>query len=439
MIARRKVADFAFAMLGLFLVVASMSVLVALFGQLVLDGSARLMETHEVRPNGYGPGRFDIIGTLEKAADGTFVLRRDPLVLSGEHLDMASLPPLEGKLVVAEGRIPSPGQEVMEAERVGALGEGKTPRYSRQGVAGVLRREAGKWVLHPAPLRLDVSEAEAGQLAGRRVCATPVRPYSDPLRVESLERLVRQTFFGSMPSREAARAGIKSALVGSVLVVTLAMLLTVPVGVAAGVYLEEYARRNWLTDIIEINIANLAGVPSIVWGLMALGLLVYQFHLGRSILAAGITLALLVLPMVIMATRESVRAIPGAIREASYACGASKWQTMWHHLLPYSLGGILTGSIISLSRAIGETAPLITVGALTYIAFLPEFSITNPLGWLKSEFTVLPIQMFNWVSRPETEFNRNAAAAGLVLLVLTLSMNAVAIALRYRLRKKITW
>jgi len=439
MIRRRKIADGVFAALGIVLVVASLSVLVALFGRLAADGFGRLWETHEVRPNGYAPARFDIIGALRRGDDGTVILQRDSLVISGENIDAAKLAPLEGKAVLAEGRIPSPGQRVMEVEAVSALPEGPPPRYSRQNLAAVLRRGDEGWILEPLPLRIDVAAAEAEPLLGRRVCLTPARPYSDPLRIESMDRLVRQTFFGAMPSRDPARAGIKSAIVGSILVVGLTMLLAVPVGVAAGVYLEEYARKNWLTAAIEINIANLAGVPSIVWGLMALGLLVYQLHLGRSILTGGITLALLVLPMVIMATRESVRAIPGSIREASYACGASRWQTVWHHILPYSLGGVLTGSIISLSRAIGETAPLITVGALTYIAFLPEFSLSDPLGWARSEFTVMPIQMFNWVSRPEKEFNQNAAAAGLVLLVLTLSMNAVAIVLRYRLRRKIQW
>jgi phosphate transport system permease protein len=242
-----------------------------------------------------------------------------------------------------------------------------------------------------------------------------------------------------MPSREPERAGIKSALVGSILVICVTMILAVPLGVAAGIWLEEYGRKNWFTALIEINIANLAGVPSIVWGLMALGLLVYHFNFGRSIQTAGITLGLLVLPIVIMSTREAIRAIPIHIREASYACGASKWQTVRYHILPYSLSGILTGTIIGLSRAIGETAPLITIGALTYIAFLPEFSWSNPFAWLGSGFTVVPIQMFNWISRPDTAFQANAAAAGIILLGLTLTMNAGAIALRYRLRKRITW
>jgi len=251
-------------------------------------------------------------------------------------------------------------------------------------------------------------------------------------------------FFTSYPSRFAAQAGILSAWVGTTLVMLVTAATAVPLGVAAGVYLEEYAPKNWLTALIEINIANLAGVPSIVYGLMALGLFVYQLHLGQSVLTAGLTLALLILPIVLVATRESIRAVPGSIREAAYALGATKWQTVKDHVLPYSTGGILTGVIIALSRAIGETAPLITIGALTFIAFLPGSPITTEFpyvsyDWLLSPFTVMPIQMFNWISRPQREFHLNAAAAGLVLMVMTLAMNGLAIYLRYRFRKRIKW
>ncbi len=251
-------------------------------------------------------------------------------------------------------------------------------------------------------------------------------------------------FFTSYPSRFASQAGILSAWVGTTLVMLVTALTAVPLGVAAGVYLEEYAPKNWLTALIEINIATLAGVPSIVYGLMALGLFVYQFRLGQSILTAGLTLALLILPIVIVATRESIRAVPGSIREAAYALGATKWQTVKDHVLPYSTGGILTGVIIALSRAIGETAPLITIGALTFIAFLPNPPITSAFPflsfeWLISPFTVMPIQMFNWVSRPQREFHLNAAAAGLVLMAMTLAMNGLAIYIRYRFRKRIKW
>jgi phosphate transport system permease protein len=251
-------------------------------------------------------------------------------------------------------------------------------------------------------------------------------------------------FFTNYPSRRAESAGILSAWVGSTLVMLVTALTAIPLGVAAGVYLEEYAAKNLFTDIIEINITNLAGVPSIVYGLLALGLFVYTFGLGQSILTAGLTLALLILPIVIVATREAIRSIPQVIREGAYALGATKWQTTSDHIIPYSMPGILTGSIIGLSRAIGETAPIITIGALTFIAFLPpapvggEFPFLN-FEWLKSGFTVMPIQMFNWTSRPEEAFQVNAAAAGLVLVVMTLSMNALAIYIRYQLRKKIKW
>jgi phosphate transport system permease protein len=251
-------------------------------------------------------------------------------------------------------------------------------------------------------------------------------------------------FFTNFPSRRAANAGILSAWVGTILVMMVTALAAVPLGVAAGVYLEEYAPKNWMTDIIEINITNLAGVPSIVYGLLALGLFVYQFGFGQSILSAGLTLALLILPVVIVATRESIRAIPQMIREGSYACGATTWQTVRDHILPYSSAGILTGVIIGMARAIGETAPIITIGALTFIAFLPTapFSGDPPAGlfdWIFSPFTVMPIQMFNWTSRPEAAFQVNAAAAGFVLVLMTLAMNGAAIWLRYRLRKNIKW
>ncbi|HET9297290.1 MAG TPA: phosphate ABC transporter permease PstA [Candidatus Binatia bacterium] len=263
------------------------------------------------------------------------------------------------------------------------------------------------------------------------------------LAIDGTTRLTWE-FFTSFPSRFASRAGILSAWVGTILVMIVTAFTAVPLGVAAGIYLEEYAPKNWLTAIIEINIANLAGVPSIVYGLMALGLFVYQLRLGHSILTAGLTLALLILPIVIVATREAIRAVPGTIREAALALGATKWQTVKDHVVPYSTGGILTGVIIALSRAIGETAPLITIGALTFIAFLPgapikaEFPFIS-LEWLMSPFTVMPIQMFNWISRPQEEFHLNAAATGLVLMFMTLMMNAVAIYLRYRFRKRINW
>jgi len=263
------------------------------------------------------------------------------------------------------------------------------------------------------------------------------------LFMDGSERLTYK-FLTSFPSRFAEEAGILSAWVGSFLVLLVTVFAAIPIGIAAGIYLEEYARKNWLTGLIELNIVNLAGVPSIVYGLLAVGMFVQIMKLGESILTGGLTLGLLILPMVIMATRESVRAIPTMIREASYATGATKWQTVRYHIIPYSMGGILTGVIIGLSRAIGETAPIITVGALTFIAFLPSPPITAAFPflsfkWLMDPFTVMPIQMFNWVSRPQQAFQVNAAAAGIVLMVMTLLMNGVAIYIRYRFRKRIKW
>jgi phosphate transport system permease protein len=255
---------------------------------------------------------------------------------------------------------------------------------------------------------------------------------------------INYEFFVNFPSRFAERAGILSAWVGSFCIMMTTAFCAIPLGVAAGVYLEEYSKKNWVSQIIELNIINLAGIPSITYGLMALGLFVYKLKLGQSILTAGLTLGLLVLPIIIVTTREAIRSIPNIIREASYAMGASKWQTIRYHILPYSSGGILTGVIISLSRAIGETAPLITIGALTFIAFLPTapFDAHIPFvnfKWLMDPFTVMPIQMFNWLSRPQTEFHVNAAATGIVLLVMTLIMNGGAIWLRLRFRKKMKW
>jgi phosphate transport system permease protein len=263
------------------------------------------------------------------------------------------------------------------------------------------------------------------------------------MAMQGAERITPE-FFTSFPSRRASRAGILSAWVGTSLVMLVTALAAIPLGIASGIYLEEYAKKNWVADLIEINVTNLAGVPSIIYGLLALGLFVYQLRLGESILSAGLTLALLILPVVIVTTRESIRAIPNSLREASYALGASKWQTIWDHILPYSFGSILTGVIIGLSRAIGETAPIITIGALTFIAFLPKSPISQDFpfisfAWLQAPFTVMPIQMFNWVSRPQADFEINAAAAGTVLICMTLGINAIAIFLRYQLRKGIKW
>ena len=263
------------------------------------------------------------------------------------------------------------------------------------------------------------------------------------LLLDGLSRIDWQ-FLTSFPSRRAGDAGILSAWVGTCLIMLVTIVAGVPIGVSAGVYLEEYSPRNWMTELIEITVTNLAGVPSIIYGLLALGAFVYLFGMGESILTAGLTLALLILPIVIVATREAIRAIPVHIREAAYALGATKWQTVTEHVLPYSLAGIMTGVIIGLSRAIGETAPIITIGALTFIAFLPPAPVTAEppflsFDWLNSAFTAMPIQMFSWVSRPGEDFVSNAAAAGVILMAMTLAMNGAAIYLRYRMRKRITW
>lgn len=251
-------------------------------------------------------------------------------------------------------------------------------------------------------------------------------------------------FLTNFPSRKAAEAGFLSPLVGSLWVIATMILVAVPLGIAAAVYLEEYSDQNWLYHLLEINIANLAGVPSIIYGLLGLGLFVRWLAMGRSILAGALTLALLVLPMIIMATREALRSIPMSIREGAYALGATKWQVIRGQVLPAASGGIMTGVILSVSRAIGETAPLITIGALTYIAFLPQVPVIGEFPYLTLKglldpFTAMPIQIFNWVSRPQKGFLENAAAGIVVLLVITLLINGAAIWLRHRQQKKIRW
>ena len=235
-------------------------------------------------------------------------------------------------------------------------------------------------------------------------------------------------FLNNYTSRRASQSGIRPALAGSIFIIVLTAALALPVGVAAAIYLEEYGSRSRMARLIELNIANLAAVPSIIYGLLGLGLFVRALGFGGSILAGASTLALLVLPVVILSTREALRTVPMSLREGSYALGATKWQTIWYQVLPVALPGILTGLILALSRAIGETAPLITIGALTYVPFLPD-SVWAP-------FTVLPIQIFNWVSRPQVEFAQNAAGAIIVLLALLLTMNATAIWLRDRFQKR---
>ena len=236
------------------------------------------------------------------------------------------------------------------------------------------------------------------------------------------------SFITNIASRNAEQAGVYHALMGSIWVIALTGIIALPIGVGAAIFLEEYGSRSRLARFIELNIANLAAVPSIIYGLLGLGLFVRWMGMGQSVIAGATTLALLALPVVILSTREALRTVPNTIREGSYALGATKWQTIWNQVLPMALPGVLTGLILALSRAIGETAPLITIGALTYIPFAPD------TVW--SKFTVLPIQVFNWVSRPQADFHTNAAAAILVLLALLLSMNAVAIIVRDRYQRR---
>ena len=247
--------------------------------------------------------------------------------------------------------------------------------------------------------------------------------FSDGLRWLDID------FLRSFPSRFPERAGILSALAGTLWLISLVAIIAIPVGVATAIYIEEFGGKGKLVKIIDINISNLAGVPSIVYGIIGLTLFVRGLQLERSLISGALTMSLLILPVIIIASREAIRTVPDSIRHAAIALGATQWQTVWSHVLPASFPGILTGVILGLSRAIGETAPLIMIGALTYVAFVPE----GPMD----SFTALPIQIFNWVSRPQEEFHELAAAAIIVLLVVLLSMNSFAIFIRHKMEKKL--
>ena len=248
--------------------------------------------------------------------------------------------------------------------------------------------------------------------------------------IEGFSR-INWDFLTNLPSRRALRAGILTAWTGTLWILVLTAIIAIPLGIAAGVYLEEYAKKSKAASFLEINISNLAGVPSIIYGLLGLEIFVRQMELGASLLAGALTLSLLILPIIIVTTREAIKAVPRSIRDAAYALGASKWQTVWTQVLPASLGGIMTGVILALSRAVGEAAPLIVIGALAYVPFVA----TGPFD----EFTVLPIQIFNWVARPQADFVINAAAAIIVLLFITFLLNGLAVYLRYRQQKKVKW
>lgn len=243
-------------------------------------------------------------------------------------------------------------------------------------------------------------------------------------------RRIDWDFITNLPSRKAERSGIFTALMGSIWILFLTTIIALPIGVAAGIYLEEYSKKGRLSALLEINISNLAGVPSIIFGLLGLEVFVRVLGLGASVLAGSLTLSLLILPIIIVATREAIKAVPSSIKDASYALGASKWQTIWHQVLPASSGGILTGVILALSRAVGETAPLIVIGALAYVPFAPS----SPMD----EFSVLPIQIFNWISRPQHGFIENAAAAIIILLFITFVMNGIAVYFRNKWQKKLS-
>ncbi len=234
-------------------------------------------------------------------------------------------------------------------------------------------------------------------------------------------------FIDSFASRKAERAGIKAALAGTLWVMGVVAVFSFPIGVGAGIFLEEFSEDNWFTRLVEINISNLAGVPSIIYGLLGLAAFVRVFGFGRSVLAGGLTLVLLILPVIIVSTREALRTVPDGIRAAGFALGATRWQVIWHHILPAAMPGILTGMILSLSRAIGETAPLLAIGAASFIAFKPDSVF--------SDFTVLPIQIYDWVGRPKKEFHDLAASGIIVLMSVLLLMNAGAIYLRNRFQQ----
>jgi len=235
-------------------------------------------------------------------------------------------------------------------------------------------------------------------------------------------------FLSDFPSRFPAKAGIHSALIGTLWLISLTALFSVPIGIGAGLYLEEFTKKNRIRQFVDLNISNLAGVPSIVYGMLGLVIFVRWFELNQSVLAGSLTMSLLILPVIIISTREALRAVPNTIRQAAFALGATRWQTIYAHVLPAAFPGILTGIILALSRAIGETAPLIMIGALTYVAFVPD----GPMD----DFTALPIQIFNWASRPQQQFHELAAAGILVLLFVLLLMNSIAVFIRHRLEKK---
>ncbi len=465
LIAKRKRFDVMFNVLGFGLIVLSLSVLGALGAKLIYDGGGRLLETFEITPWGLAPGNRDVVGDFEKApAQGKLPAgyQVTPKMMTLKTVYGTIDPtPLIGQRVAVKGDITKDGAISVDAMRAipdSAPGEEISGEPTVIGKIKRVRPDPKDRNLvhadfYPEPIRVIMPEKNdyaADDLVGERVAVDPGRRGRKAeigvIEAKSVTPLKVENFLSGMLSTNPQESGMFPALVGTLLVCIVTALLTIPMGVAAGIYLEEYAPKNWFTNLIEINIANLAGVPSIIWGLLGLGLFVISMGLGESVMTAGLTLGLLVLPIIIIATREAIRAIPNTIREASIGLGATKWQTVRYHVLPYSTGGILTGAIIAMSRAVGETAPLVLVGAAISINFTPfndpniaTQTTLNPLSWLNSQFTVMPMMTYHWVGQPEHEFHRLAAAGSIVLVAFTLAMNAVAIYLRYRLRRNIKW
>ncbi len=290
--------------------------------------------------------------------------------------------------------------------RLGPLGTTPTPRNLRRRVLGAAFAGVG------------AAATLVGVLALVVLLADVVRDGVGQLDLD---------FLANFASRIPGRAGIRAPLFGTLWIMALTAAISIPLSVGAALYLEEYAPRNWVTRVIQVNIANLAGVPSIVYGILGLAVFVRWMSLDRSVLAGALTLSMLVLPVIILAAQEAIRAVPGSIRNAAYGLGATRWQVVRHHVLPMAAPGILTGTILALSRAVGETAPLIMVGAVAFIAFTPT--------GLGDPFTVLPLQVYDWIRRPQEEFRLLAAGAILVLLAILMTMNATAILLRNRFQR----
>lgn len=367
-----------------------------------------------------------LLGTIVNRAFGTIAVRErvNPATLSERPLANLSNDELIGII-----RANLPGSTFRRLNRETPLAERSTPDLLNIIEEEVLGREVVRsWPLAQTLFNYSAIEAEAAA--------------SFPEARLEFRSWVNWDFLVSPMSRTPALAGIRTALLGSLWMILITMLMAFPVGVCAAIYLEEYARDNWLNRTIRTNINNLAGVPSIIYGMLGLAIFVRNLEgftsgqflgagspNGRTLISASLTMALLILPLIIINAQEAIRAVPNSLRQASLALGATKWQTIWSHVLPVAFPGILTGTILGMSRAVGETAPLIVIGAATYL-------VTDPSGPFSS-FTALPIQIYNWTSRPQEQFRDIAAAAIIVLLVLLLTLNATAVLLRNRFRRSV--